>query len=86
MIFGQKMGQNPHRSIVSVKFDNVTVTLSLIVLSRILCYKLILILSYLLPKFVKVECHLHAQKNRSTFAQWGMGGGVVATPQHPPFV
>ena len=40
-----------------LKFDNITVALSLIVLSRIF-YKLTLILSYSIPKFVKIECHL----------------------------
>ena len=35
MIFGHKMGQNPYVSIISSKFDDVTVTLSLIVLSQI---------------------------------------------------
>ena len=44
-------------------------------------YHLTLILSYSIPKFVKIECHLHGHKNRSTFAQWPGGGGVVvATP------
>ena len=34
MIFGQKMGQNPYRSIVLGKFDDVTVRLSFIVVSQ----------------------------------------------------
>ena len=41
-----------------LKLDDVTVSLSLIVLSRFF-YKLTLILSYFMPKFVKIECHLH---------------------------
>ena len=41
------------------EFDDVTVTLSLTVLSRIDFYKLNLILSYFIPKFVKIKCHLH---------------------------
>ena len=41
-----------------------------------LFYKLTLIPSYFMPKFVTIECHLHGQKNRSTFAQWEGGGGV----------
>ena len=30
-------------------------------------HKLTLILSYSMPKIVKIECHLHGSKNRSTF-------------------
>ena len=45
--------------LLQLKFDDVTVTLSLIVLSRIFFNKLTLILFYLTPKFVEVEYHLH---------------------------
>ena len=44
-----------------------------------LCCKLALILSYFTPKFVEIECHLHRQKNRSTLAKWGGGGGWLPT-------
>ena len=40
-------------------FDDATVTLSLVVLSCISVDKLIFVLSYIIPKFVKIECHLH---------------------------
>ena len=53
------MGQNPFVPLFWLKFDDITVTLSLIVLSQISFYKLILILSYFMPKFVKIKCHLH---------------------------
>ena len=83
MIFGQKWVKILIVPWFRLTFDDVTVTLSLIVLSRFF-YELILILSYFMPKFVEVECHFHGKKNRSTFAQWG--GGVAATSKHPPFV
>ena len=38
---------------------DVTVTLSLVVLSVILFHELNFVLSYSIPKFVKIECHLH---------------------------
>ena len=43
-----------------------------------------MILSYFIPKFVKIECRLHGKKNRSTFAQLGGRGAVVATPSTLP--
>ena len=45
-----------------LKFDDVTVTLSLAVLSgniEIFFWECILILPYSIPNFVKIECHLH---------------------------
>ena len=42
-----------------LKFDDATVMLSLIVLSGIFFYKLILILSYFMPESVKIEYHFH---------------------------
>ena len=58
-------------------FDDVTVTLSLVVLSCIFFHKLTFVLSYSIAKVVKIECHLHAQKNR---LKKSLGRGrVVAT-------
>ena len=54
------MRQNPQ-----LKFDGVTVTLPLIVLPSNYFWQRILILSYLLLNFVKIECLLHGQKYRS---------------------
>ena len=48
------------------RFYDVTVMLSLVVLSK-LFPQLTFLLSYFMPKFVKIECHLHGEKNRSTF-------------------
>ena len=67
--FGQKMGQNHYCSLFQLKFDYVTVTLSLTVLSLIFVYKLTLRVFYFTPKFVEIEFHLHGQKNMSTLAQ-----------------
>ena len=64
-----------------LKFDDVNVTLSLIVLSSIFL-KTHLDTILLIPKFVKIECHLHGYENRSTFAQWGWGG-VLLPPLAP---
>ena len=47
--------QNPDHSVVLVDIDDVTVTSSLIVLSRSSFHELALILSYSVPKFVKIE-------------------------------
>ena len=68
------MGQNPYCSIFSLKFDGVTVTLSLIVLSRNF-YKVTLILSHFMLKFVKIECHLDGQKK----GQCLLNGGPPST-------
>ena len=40
-------------------FDDVTVTLSLVLLSLIFFHKLTFVLSYSMPKFAKIECHPH---------------------------
>ena len=40
------------------------------------------ILLRLNPNFVKIEWHLHGQKNRSIFTQWRGGGGSWLP--HPP--
>ena len=73
MIFGQKWVKILIVPSIRLKFDDVTMTLSLIVLSQFF-YKLTLIISYFMPKFVKIKLHLHGQKNRSTFAQWWVDG------------
>ena len=42
-----------------------------------------LVQSYSIPNFVKIECHLHGLKNRSTFAQWRGGGNCHPTSTFP---
>ena len=58
MVFGQKWVKILIVPLFRLKFDGVTATLSLIVLSRNFFDKLILTLSYFMPKLVKIECHL----------------------------
>ena len=58
-------------------FDDVTVTLSLIVLSYFF-HKLTVVLSYSIPKFLKIEYHRHGYKNRLKKAH------VVAATPLPP--
>ena len=62
------MGQNPYRSIVLAKiwWCHCDVVFDCIVTNFF--YKLILILSYLMPKFVKIECQLLL--NRGGGAGW----------------
>ena len=67
MAFGQKWVKILIILLFRLKFDDVTVTLSLIVLSLIFFHKITSVLSYSMLKFVKIECHLHGWKNRSTF-------------------
>ena len=73
--FWPKMGQNPYHSIVSATTlrRHCDVAFDCIVMNFF--YKLTLILSYFIPKFVKIEGHFHGQKNRPIVAQWGWGGG-----------
>ena len=59
MINGQKWVKILIAPLFRLKFDDATVKLSLTVLSRTFFYKLTLILSYFMLKFVKFECHLH---------------------------
>ena len=59
MVFGKKLVKIIIAPLFQLKFDDVTVTLSLIVLSRIFFNKLTLILFYLTPKFAEIEYHLH---------------------------
>ena len=56
---------------------------SLIVLSRIF-RKFTLVLCYIIPKFVNIECHFHGKKNRYDKVYWGLGE-VVAPPPSPSF-
>ena len=77
MIFGHKMGQNSYCSIYFAKFDDITATLSLIVLKP----NILWILPYSIPNFGKIKRHLHGQKNRSILLKGG--GGDVATPSTP---
>ena len=55
----RKTFQNPDHSVVLADIDDITVMLSLIVLSIIFFHELTLVLSYSIPKFVENECHLH---------------------------
>ena len=59
MIFGQKWVKILIVPLFQLRFDDVTVTLSFIVCHEYLFTKLIWILSYFIPKFVKIKCHLH---------------------------
>ena len=71
MVFGQKWVKILIVPLFQLKFNDVTMTLSLIVLIVMnFFYKLTLILSYSIPKFVKIECHFQDYKNKSTFAQF----------------
>ena len=76
--------QNPYCSIVlaNIWWRHCYVVFSCIVMNFF--HKLTFVLSYVIPKFVKIRCHLQSKRNRSTFAQWWEG--VVATPQHLPFL
>ena len=51
--------QNPDHSLVLADIDDVTLTFSLIVLSKVFFHELTLVLSYFIPKSVKTECHHH---------------------------
>ena len=68
-----------------LKFDDVTMTLSLIVLSRMFFGNVSRY--YFTPQQILLRLsHLHGWKNRSIFSPWGGGGGgegkgeIVATP------
>ena len=72
MIFGQKLGQNPYRSIVSAKVDDITVT-SYFMLKFV---KIEFLLIFMVRKIGQLLLS----------GRGGGGGGVVAIPQHPLFV
>ena len=57
MIFGQKWVKILIVPSFQLKFDDVTVMLSLIVLSRFFLQTNLD--TIFMPKFVKIECHLH---------------------------
>ena len=61
------MAQNPYCSIVLGQnlMTSLDVVFNCIVMNFF--QKLTSILSYSMPKFVKIECHLHGQKNSSIF-------------------
>ena len=86
MLFGQKWGKILIVPSFQLKFDDVTVTLSLNVLSRYF-YKLTLILFTSYQNLLRLNVIFMVRKiGQLLLNGGGGGGGVVATPQHSPFV
>ena len=74
--------QNPDHSVVLADIDDVTVTLTLIVFSRIV-FQLTLVLSYSTAKLLRLNVIFMVRKIGT---EKSIGGGGGCHPQHPLFV